>query len=545
MVNQTKTSVSPKIYFLGQIIELISIGELRVPNFQRPFVWKPEDMIALFESIENGYPIGSLLFWKTQNKYNILPNIGPYKIPDNKTTNINLILDGHQRLSTLYGILSNPNKKTIFVEENYWRWELYYDLKDRMFLHIRKGNPEPHYIKLNSLLKTIDFLKEANRINVECKVHADKYIERAEKLAQIFREYQIATTQIDGGDLDSAVNIFSRLNSKGTPISEDRMYSALTYKEGKNQFNLSVRIDDILEKLSDYSFGGIKRMSIFRSILAAAGKNIYTKGRLNIFEDKKLDIPLIVNNCEQSLIKAVRFLKEEIRVPDDKFLPYNLQLIVLSEFFRLNPNPSNDITSLVKQWFWVTSYVGLDTPNTSKTRQVVEEMREFAKSNDANYRFKLVNFDDEAQPFPSRFNLTSARVRVYVLFLLSLNPKSLNGLSFDPDNALKEGYKALPYIISRGSQLSNRILLGNVKYGFAKKILKRENGLFGNGISEETLNSHAINLDAYSAIQNGYEEQFLELREKELIKSEREFMESKGVRPSNIISPQEPLIDTE
>jgi len=74
MVSQTKTSVSPKIYFLGQIIDLISTGELRVPNFQRPFVWKPEDMIALFESIENGYPIGSLLFWKTQNKYNILPN---------------------------------------------------------------------------------------------------------------------------------------------------------------------------------------------------------------------------------------------------------------------------------------------------------------------------------------------------------------------------------------------------------------------------------------------------------------------------------------
>jgi len=445
----------------------------------------------------------------------------------------------------LYGILSNPSKKTIFVKENYWRWELYYDLKDKVFLHIRKGKPESHFIKLNSLLKTIDFLKEANRINVECRMHANKYLERAEKLTQIFREYQIATTLIDGGDLDSAVNIFSRLNSKGTLMSEDRMYSALTYKEGKNQFNLSERIDDILEKLSDYSFGGIKRMSIFRSILAAAGKNIYTKGRLNIFEDKNLDIPLIVDNCEQSLIKAVRFLKEEIRVPDDKFLPYNLQLIVLSEFFRLNPNPSNDIISKVKQWFWVTSYVGLDTPNTSKTRQVVEEMKEFAKSNDVDYNFKLVNFDDEAQPFPSRFNLTSARVRVYVLYLLSLNPKSLDGINFDPDDALKEGYKALPYIISRGSQLSNRILLGNVKYGFAKKILKRKNGLFGNTISQNVLNSHAINQDSYSAIQEGNEKLFLELREKELIKGEHKFMESKGVRPSNILSPQEPLIDTD
>ena len=198
-----------------------------------------------------------------------------------------------------------------------------------------------------------------------------------------------------------------------------------------------------------------------------------------------------------------------------------------------------------RQWFWITSYVGLDTPNTSKTRQIVEEMREFAKSNNANYNFKLVNFDEEAQPFPNRFNSISARVRVYVLYLLSLNPKSLNGVNFDPDDALKEGYKALPYIISRGSQLSNRILLGDVKYGFAKKILKRKSELFGTALSKDILESHAINQNAYFAIQAGNEELFLELREKELINGERKFMESKGVQPSNILNPQEPLIDTE
>lgn len=545
MAKQKETSVSPEIYFLGKLINLIAEGELHVPNFQRPFVWKPDDMIALFESIENGYPIGSLLFWKSEKNYNRLPYIGPYEIPFNNDSTLNFILDGHQRLSTLYGILSSPNNKKIMVHNNFWRWQLYYDLKEKNFIHCSNSKPAPHYIKLNSILKTLDFLKEASRIQRECSKNADIYIERAEKLAQIFREYQIAVTQIKGGDLDSAVNIFSRLNSKGTPISEDRMYSALTYKEGESPFNLSERIDEILAKLNDYNFGEIKRISIFRSILAAAGKNIYTKGRLNIFNDDELNISEIVDKCEESLIKAVRFLREDIRVPDDKFLPYNLQLMIISEFFRLLPTPSEKMKSKLRQWFWITSFVGLDTPNTSKTRQTLEEIQTFAKNGEPKFKFKIVDFYEEAKPFPSRFNLVSARVRTYVLFLLSLNPKSLNGQAFEPDEALKEGYKALPYIVSRKSQLSNRILLGNVKYGSPKKLLKIKQNLFENHLTDEVLASHGITQTALKALQNGQDNLFLELREKELIKLERAFMMEKGVIPNQNTNPEEPLIDTE
>lgn len=547
---ESKTKVTPQIQFLGTLLERISTGELRVPNFQRPFVWKPDDMIALFESIENGYPVGSLLFWKTGEEYRSLPNIGPYEIPDNKSLPSNFILDGHQRLSTLYGILTHPANKKFIEKNNPWRWTLFYDLKDKRFLHVRKPEEkQPHFIALFSLLQTIEFLKESRRIEKECKPNeAAKYIEQAEKLAQIIREYQIATTQIEGGDLDSAVNIFSRLNSKGIVISEDRMYSALTYKEGKSMFNLSDRIDIIQQRLIEYSFSGIKRMSIFRAILAAAGRNIYTKGRLNIFTgDKHLNLPQIVDSCENSLLKAVGFLRNELHVPNDKLLPYNLQLILLSEFFRISVDLDSAKLDILKKWFWVTSFVGLDTTNTSKVTGALEEMRNFAKDGKPSH-FSNVNFDEEAQPFPSSFNLTSARVRAYVLFLLSLEPRGLEKENnFNPETLLSEhGYKALHYIISRGSQLSNRILLGPIRYGLAKKILKSEPDFFSdNSEWEQVLKSHAIPVEALQALKEGGEEKFLELREKELIKLEREFIKRNGVKPSKNLQPQETISDTE
>lgn len=38
--------------------------ELFIPAIQRPFVWMPEQIICLFDSLMRGYPIGSLMFWE-------------------------------------------------------------------------------------------------------------------------------------------------------------------------------------------------------------------------------------------------------------------------------------------------------------------------------------------------------------------------------------------------------------------------------------------------------------------------------------------------
>lgn len=38
-------------------------GQLRMPGFQRPLIWKTEDVRLLLDSVYNGYPLGMLLFW--------------------------------------------------------------------------------------------------------------------------------------------------------------------------------------------------------------------------------------------------------------------------------------------------------------------------------------------------------------------------------------------------------------------------------------------------------------------------------------------------
>lgn len=107
-----KTIVKPEVCYLKDILGAVYRGELRAPNFVRPFVWKPEDMLSLFESISRGYPIGSLVFWKAGEEYQTYPKIGPFEFdPKSSPRPKNYIIDGHQRIATLFGVLTARNLK--------------------------------------------------------------------------------------------------------------------------------------------------------------------------------------------------------------------------------------------------------------------------------------------------------------------------------------------------------------------------------------------------------------------------------------------------
>ncbi|MDM8549525.1 DUF262 domain-containing protein [Desulfobacterales bacterium HSG2] len=221
------TIINPEIRYLKDILDIVYRGELRVPDFLSPFSWKPEDMLLLFESISRGYPIGSLVFWKAGEDCQAYPKIGPFEFdPKLSPHPRSYIIDGHQRIATLFGILTPPSSKYNIVTASIlsikyisfsakkWRWILYYDLKNGKFAYIRKGSPEKYYIPLNALMNTFAFLKECRRIEQECKKDAVRYIEKAENLSQIFFNYKIPVIQIKEGNLKDVMEIFSRLNSK-------------------------------------------------------------------------------------------------------------------------------------------------------------------------------------------------------------------------------------------------------------------------------------------------------------------------------------------
>src|ERR671933_313080 len=74
-------------YFIKNLINDLERGRIRIPSFQRGFVWDTDRVIYFIDSIYKGFPFGSILLWRTRNRLRTERNLGPYKLPENAFTN--------------------------------------------------------------------------------------------------------------------------------------------------------------------------------------------------------------------------------------------------------------------------------------------------------------------------------------------------------------------------------------------------------------------------------------------------------------------------
>ena len=81
---KNKIYVKPEKSRLINLLDDVKSGRIRIPVFQRDYVWKKNQRLELFDSLNNGFPIGSLLFWKPQELvFNFNNKIGPFFIEYN------------------------------------------------------------------------------------------------------------------------------------------------------------------------------------------------------------------------------------------------------------------------------------------------------------------------------------------------------------------------------------------------------------------------------------------------------------------------------
>ncbi|WP_090463144.1 DUF262 domain-containing protein [Mucilaginibacter sp. OK268] len=159
--------VTPKVTRLINYIRDIEEGKLQIPTFQRDFVWGKKEKLELFESLKLGYPIGSLLFWKPTDTFFVKEEIGPYRVPARVQNEQYLyILDGFQRLSTLFGCLINPDNTELQRNEveRAKEFAIYYDLMAEEFTFSRSATTDITFIPVNTLIDTYAFLDYGERL---------------------------------------------------------------------------------------------------------------------------------------------------------------------------------------------------------------------------------------------------------------------------------------------------------------------------------------------------------------------------------------------
>ena len=527
-----RTEVVPEVVFLGKLVERVAAGKIRVPRFQRAFVWNQADLHALLDSVLRGFPIGSILVWDTEETIETTGRVGPVEVSPRPDGLVSYLLDGQQRVSTLVGTLRLTDDVKSIMDQVDWR--VYCDLDNREFLRVPTEAVEPQHFPVRSLLNTAGFFSACRRIESEIddQSRAQRWLDEADRLANAFRDYQLPLIHIREADLDSAITVFARLNRKGRKMTADEMISALTYKEG--QFHLAKKLDELKEELDGEGFGNLDRVLLLRAVLAALDRDIYAKDWADLMVKREVrdKLPEVFDTVTSGIKGALVFLKE-LGVTSDRLLPYGLQLVLLGEFFRLCPQPAAKVVELLNRWFWVTSFTGwFGGVNTTQATRALGEIRELAKGSGAG--LSVVDLDAPAQPFPERFDGRSARVRTFLLYLASLHPRSLrNEKDLDLGQLISaRGTKAVGHVSSNPRLLqefftspANRMFVDADQFG------QTFMDLFDleDDVLTKLLPTHGFPVDSVQQIRNDDRVGLIKTRLETLIAGEREFMEERNV----------------
>ncbi|GIF65227.1 hypothetical protein Ais01nite_32620 [Asanoa ishikariensis] len=503
MREQPEIRPDPTVQLMDEILDDMVRGRVRVPVFQRPFVWLPDQMLALFDSIERGYPIGSLLLWQTDDDVETLPEIGGITLPPREPgTTVSLVLDGHQRLSTLFGVLRRADA---LQEPGDWKWRIHRDLRaprgDDRYRHHKSEKAVPeHYLPLRAVTRTMDFLRFSRILEQQVKdvSRVEDLLREAEGVAQRIKSYKMTVIRLQGASLAQAVEVYTRLNRTGTRMDADQMISALTHRPTRAP--LAAQIDDIIDAAAASGFGEVQRQAVFRSVLAISGESDVMSPRWEVVAQRMQNrLHDAIPQTAIAIGRAVEFLQGVIGVPVARLLPYAHQLLLLAIFFHHRPQPTAEQEFHLRRWFWVTSWTGAFGGITStRLRNAISEMAAFADG-----AWPIAVDVEEVQPMPETFNMNSARTRAYVIWECTELPHRLNALGepFDLKSALADAHGYRP-IVNGDRRPANRLLMPTPPGVSIWRALEELDQLAWLS-HEEVLRSHAITARSWRRFREG------------------------------------------
>ncbi|MHA1864339.1 MAG: DUF262 domain-containing protein, partial [Candidatus Thorarchaeota archaeon] len=186
MVNRPEPQSVP----FSNLLNDIERGLVKIPQFQRDFVWTKEKSARLLDSIVKGYPIGTFILWKTKESLRTVRNLGSAHLPDTPPGDfIHYVLDGQQRLTSLFASIKGlevPREERVddFAE-------MYIDLaasedEDIVKVENKSENPE-------SMVRVVDLL------NADFKFLAsfpEEFHDKLRRYQDDIRNYQFSTIYV-------------------------------------------------------------------------------------------------------------------------------------------------------------------------------------------------------------------------------------------------------------------------------------------------------------------------------------------------------------
>jgi len=426
-----------QIQYLPSLLSKLQKGDIRIPPFQRPFVWKGSQVLELLESIYKGYPIGTLFFWVPDEpiaeriwSHNFLltnfrqNNYLPQEVWDTRYPPT-YILDGVQRLSSLFGVFN------WLAGDTPSQFNIVFDLRNEEFLHFQAKHLPDAYIRLSALFAPKSFFETQRQW--ESLPDSDTLIERTISLHTKFQECSIPVITIRGGELSSAIEIFERINTGGTHLTFSDLLATLI-ATGDQKFD---GLTETADRLSDNGFH--VSPELFTKMLAInLGKSPTPHDILSLREVDSRLLGAARESCATAVTNVKSFLKEELNIHSFEVVPYEEQILILVKLFSISLNPTTETRFLAKRWFWRSGF------NESFSNQKQKNIPDLISASD-NLMVGLMNqFEDGLELSTKQFRERRlSKARAFSLttraMIAAKQPRSLiTGEIIDPETFMRD-----------------------------------------------------------------------------------------------------------
>ncbi|AZM89322.1 DUF262 domain-containing protein [Streptomyces sp. W1SF4] len=388
------------------LVTRIQSSEIALPDFQRDFVWDPTRTAELLGSIMSRYPVGTLLFWEQDKEQSFASR----SFDGAPTTSLNLpsvlVLDGQQRLTSLYQALTGSGDERYFIKV-----DEFVDIPSRKVREVADVDFEKAIFSMpvapkagrrsQALLPSHLPIAEVHQFDQWLDDYADAleadpqtpltareakslYREMRDKYISPLKTYGLPVLTLPSStSMDAVCTIFETLNRTGKPLGPFELLTARFFRQGVNLRDLWDEAEANHRSLKEFR---IDPYNVLQAICLRARGSAQRSDVL-----KKLtgdDINTHWKSVTAGFAGVIDMIQSDCGVTSQKWLPYGMLLTPMAAVWEqqkdLKPLDRSQALRRLQQFFWASvfttnydqganSQMGADYSRLSKWITAAEE----------------------------------------------------------------------------------------------------------------------------------------------------------------------------
>lgn len=422
-------------YFVKNLINDLERGRIRIPSFQRSFVWNPEQVSYFIDSIYKGFPFGSILLWRTRNALRTERNLGPYKLPNNDPEYpIDYVLDGQQRMTSIFGIFQT----SLTAEENQdTNWtNLFFELNSKESVPFKYLDDSDNYDSKRFF--PLKYVFDSPRYRQITRGLEEELAKQIDDLVDRFTKATIPVERFETEERKYVATVFERINRQKVDLDTFDLLSVWNWSE---DFDLQEKFREISEELEPFGFKDIGSELLLKCCSAV----IMDSSKPEVFiELPSSEVRQKFDEIRTGIREAIDFLKMELNIFSLKLLPMENILVVLTAFFaspQRQPSPvPQEQYQILKKWFWRSCFSQRYARGGAKSTDIdIEEVKKL-KNGMPNTLGDISLPVDTDYFLKNSLNMGSIATKTFILLLAQNKPLNfIQGTNISLENVLSQG----------------------------------------------------------------------------------------------------------